>query len=242
VVVKTGVVVASGGIDSTVLIYQLHKKGKLGGVFFMDYGQASRKVQLKYLKHHQNRLGFELIHQRVQFPGYMLGSGAIISGKVKTAQKDAYESLSLSGVKLSKWMDEVWDYIPARNTMFILYALAWARWKEYKVVYTGFQFDEPEWKMFHKQMDYSSPGFDTTPGYVDAFNYFLSQGAMDGEMRVESPFLTDQLDKAAIVKLGRRLKVDLDKTWSCEFYPECGACRGCLVRKKVLTSQGETVR
>jgi 7-cyano-7-deazaguanine synthase len=237
---KPGVLVASGGIDSTVLMYELVRKKKLKGVIFFDYGQASVDQQLKCLRW-QTPATVRIEVVRLQLPAWMRGSGAIMKGTPKKKQKSAYESMKLNEKELKTWMKDVWDYIPGRNTLFILYALAYARSLKVNTVYVGFQHDEPEWQMFLKQRDFSSAGMDTTPGYVDAFNFFITQGAMDADLRIEAPWFDKQMDKAAIIARGQKLGVDLSETYSCEFFPPCGGCRGCLVRNELLTSQEENV-
>lgn len=238
---KTGVLVASGGIDSTVLLYELAKKKKVKAVIFFDYGQRSATEQFFRLKTHTTKLKVPLEFQELHLPQYMQGVGAIISGKPKKAGKKKHESLDLSGKELEKWKTDVFDIIPGRNTLFLIYSLAYARSLKLNTVYVGFQHDRPEWEMFLKQRDFTSDGMDTTPGYLDAFNYFILQGAMDSNLRIEAPWFDRQWDKAAIVAHGRKLGADLEDTWSCEFYPECGECGQCRVRKEVLTSQEETV-
>jgi 7-cyano-7-deazaguanine synthase len=240
---KPGIVLASGGIDSVVLMYLLKKRKALKGVFTVNYGQASAKEQISCLKFHAKKLKTSLYVEELYIPSYMVGGGHIMSGRPKSKMKDPYESMKLrTKGQQKKWLADVWDYMPARNTLFLIYALAYARSLKVDVVYTGFQFDKAEWQDFHKSMTYTSSGIDTTPGYVWSFNELISDGAFDRDLRIEAPFLDKQQDKATIIRLGRKLGVDLSKTYSCEFYPRCGACRGCLVRKQLLTSQEENVR
>lgn len=238
---KPGIVLASGGIDSTVLMYHLHQKKALKGIFFVNYEQASASIQYSNLMYHSKILKVPFEMFSLYLPLYMRGSGAILKGKPKKKQKKPYENLHYGAKKNKEWLRDVYDYIPARNTLFTLYALGWARSLGLKMVYAGYQLDSEVWEAFHKAGVDSSPGMDTTPGYVRDFNLFLKSGAIDNDMRVEAPFLDDCMDKQEVVKWGKKYKVDLSKTYSCEFYPECGACQGCLVRRKVLTGQGESV-
>ena len=230
---KKGVLLASGGIDSMVLAYQLKKQKALDSIVFIEYGQASSEEQWRCVQHHAGVLKVQAQHVRAFLPEFMQGSGAILSGKQKKKQKDPYEVMKLRGKKYDAWLRDVWDYIPGRNTFFLLYACGWARHRKLDRVYTGFQFDEPEWRAMHRAMSYEGD-LDTYPGFLWAFNDLLEAGAFTGKMEVIAPFLDAQKDKSAIVALGRKLGVDLSQTYSCEFWPACGSCRGCLVKRKVL--------
>ena len=117
-------------------------------------------------------------------------------------------------------------YVPARNTIFLSFALGWAEVLEASDIFIG-----------ANALDYS--GYpDCRPEYIEAFermaNLATRAGLEGRRLRIHTPLIS--LTKAEIVKLGRRLGVDYGMTWSCydptaEGVP-CGRCDACLLRAK----------
>jgi 7-cyano-7-deazaguanine synthase len=123
-------------------------------------------------------------------------------------------------------------YVPARNTIFLAFALGWAEVLEASDVFIG-----------ANALDYS--GYpDCRPEYVEAFermaNLATRAGVEGRRLRVHTPLIG--LTKAEIVKLGQRLGVDYGLTWSCyDPTPEgapCGRCDACMLREKGFREAG----
>lgn len=124
-------------------------------------------------------------------------------------------------------------YVPARNTIFLSFAMGWAEVLAASDIFIG-----------ANALDYS--GYpDCRPEYIEAFermaNLATRAGLEGRRLRIHTPLIG--LTKAEIVKLGQRLGVDYGMTWSCyDPTPEgipCGRCDACLLRAKGFREAGE---
>ncbi|HEU4524067.1 MAG TPA: 7-cyano-7-deazaguanine synthase QueC [Gemmatimonadales bacterium] len=123
-------------------------------------------------------------------------------------------------------------YVPARNTIFLSFALGWAEVLEATDIFLG-----------ANALDYS--GYpDCRPEYIEAFERMAALATRAGvggrQLRIHTPLIA--LTKAEIVKLGRRLGLDYGITWSCyDPTPQgtpCGHCDACLLRAKGFREAG----
>lgn len=123
-------------------------------------------------------------------------------------------------------------YVPARNTIFLAFAMGWAEVLEATDIFIG-----------ANALDYS--GYpDCRPEYMEAFermaNLATRAGVEGRHLRVHTPLIG--LSKAEIVKLGQRLGVDYGITWSCyDPTPEgtpCWHCDACILREKGFREAG----
>jgi 7-cyano-7-deazaguanine synthase len=124
-------------------------------------------------------------------------------------------------------------YVPARNTIFLSFALAWAEILESSDIFLGVN-----------AIDYS--GYpDCRPEYIAAFERLANlatRAGVEGRTRVQIHTPLIRLSKAEIVKLGHELGLDFGLTWSC-YDPApsgrpCGACDSCLLRRKGFEEAG----
>jgi 7-cyano-7-deazaguanine synthase len=123
-------------------------------------------------------------------------------------------------------------YVPARNTVFLSYALAWAEVLESKDIFIGVN-----------ALDYS--GYpDCRPEYIEAFekmaNLATKRGVEGNRLTIHAPLIN--LTKAEIIKKGLALGVDYGLTISC-YDPApngtpCGRCDSCLLRSKGFSEAG----
>jgi 7-cyano-7-deazaguanine synthase len=126
-------------------------------------------------------------------------------------------------------------YVPARNTIFLSFALAWAEVLEASDVFIGVN-----------AIDYS--GYpDCRPEYIEAFERMANLATKTGvegrtKLKIHTPLL--KLSKAGIVKLAKELGVDFSLTHSCydpdEQGRSCGQCDSCLLRLKGFAEAGIT--
>jgi len=121
-------------------------------------------------------------------------------------------------------------YVPARNTLFLSYALSWAETLGASDIYIG-----------ANSLDYS--GYpDCRPRYLKAveraFELGTKQGVSGKKIRIQAPLL--RLTKEEIIRLGTRLKVPYRLTWSCYVGGKrpCGTCDSCLLRMKGFEEAG----
>jgi 7-cyano-7-deazaguanine synthase len=123
-------------------------------------------------------------------------------------------------------------YVPARNTIFLSYALAWAEVLEINNIFIGVN-----------AVDYS--GYpDCRPEYIQAFermaNLATKSGVEGTKLNIHTPLI--DLSKADIIKQGNRLNVDYALTISCYQVDEdgaaCGVCDSCRFRKEGFENAG----
>jgi 7-cyano-7-deazaguanine synthase len=124
-------------------------------------------------------------------------------------------------------------YVPARNTIFLSFALAWAEVLGSSDIFIGVN-----------ALDYS--GYpDCRPEFIEAFERLANLATKAGvegrqNLKIHTPLIS--LSKAEIVRKGRELGVDYGLTSSC-YDPSasgqpCGACDSCLLRQKGFTENG----
>jgi 7-cyano-7-deazaguanine synthase len=124
-------------------------------------------------------------------------------------------------------------YVPARNTIFLSFALAWAEVLESEDIFIGVN-----------ALDYS--GYpDCRPEFIEAFERLANLATKAGveartHLKIHTPLI--HLTKAQIVRLGRELAVPFGLTHSCyDPLPSgapCGACDACLLRRKGFEEAG----
>ena len=124
-------------------------------------------------------------------------------------------------------------YVPARNTIFLSFALAWAEVLETPDIFIGVN-----------ALDYS--GYpDCRPEYIEAFERMANlatKAGVEGRLRIRIHTPLIRLSKAEIVKLGSELGLDFSLTHSC-YDPDprgrpCGQCDSCLLRRKGFEEAG----
>jgi 7-cyano-7-deazaguanine synthase len=119
-------------------------------------------------------------------------------------------------------------YVPARNTIFLSYALAWAEVLDCDDVFIGVN-----------ALDYS--GYpDCRPEFVESFQQTARLGTKRTKFTIHAPLV--KLTKAQIIRRGVELGVDYAMTHSCYDPDEqglaCGRCDSCLLRKKGFAEAG----
>ncbi|MBI4317525.1 MAG: 7-cyano-7-deazaguanine synthase QueC [Chloroflexi bacterium] len=121
-------------------------------------------------------------------------------------------------------------YVPARNTVFIAYGLAYAEAIDADAIFVGVN-----------AIDYS--GYpDCRPEYIHKFQELIDLATKKtvegGKIELKAPLIG--LDKAGIIRLGTRLGVPYHLTWSCYFGGEkaCGRCDSCILRLKGFAEAG----
>lgn len=215
---EKAIVLLSGGLDSTTCLAVAVAQGYETYSISFDYGQRL-KTELELAAENAVRFG-AAAHHVVKIDNTFFQSSAL-------ANPD------LAVPKNSVQNDEIpVTYVPARNTIFLSYALAYAESVGAGHIYIGVN-----------SVDYS--GYpDCRPEFIAAFetmaNLATKQSA-EGLIRIkiETPLLT--LPKSEIIKLGKSLGVDYAQTLTC-YDPigrkACGECDSCLLRKKGFEEAG----
>jgi len=215
---KPAVCLLSGGLDSTTCLALAHLDFECYALSF-DYGQRHRfelesaaKVAAVY----------GVVHRTLQFDLRQFGGSAL------TAEIDVPKHRSVTeigdGIPIT--------YVPARNTIFLSFALAWAETLGSQDIFFGVN-----------ALDYS--GYpDCRPEFVEAYtrmaNLSTKAGVEGAHLTIHTPLIA--LSKAGIVQLGTRLGVDFGLTHSC-YDPDaagrpCGTCDSCLLRLKGFAEAG----
>ncbi|MBF0486266.1 MAG: 7-cyano-7-deazaguanine synthase QueC [Candidatus Omnitrophica bacterium] len=205
---KKAVVLLSGGLDSSTTLYYAIDKGFEVRALIFDYGQRHRK-EIFAAQAIARSAGVPFYVVRISLP--WKGS-ALLDKAIKVPKKLSHKG-SIPPT-----------YVPARNIIFVSFAASFAEAVGARAIFIG-----------ANAVDYS--GYpDCRPEFFNAFQKTLDKGLKAGVekrgIRILTPLIT--LSKADIVRLGRRLKVPFEKTWSCynKGKKPCGVCDSCRLRAK----------
>lgn len=230
--IKTLAVAFTGGIDSTVLAYNLwHERSKHGDIYLVacDYGQANWKVTEKIGQFHAQHLGFNFVPLKVILPDFVSHGGLFEVG---------YKPPKANGPTFD-YSEQVMSYaetlVPYRNAFLFLWMMSWCQKANIQTLLTGHQYEDSEWdnveSFRHRTEDFGI-------FFLDRINLLAEVGAKR-YVRTQAPFLETKMDKLKIVKLGLRLGVDLVKeTYSCQYMPKCQLCDNCINRKRIFAEVG----
>ncbi len=209
------VILLSGGLDSATVGAMARAQGYALYALSFRYGQR-HEVELKAAERVAAYLGVAS-HQIADIDLRLFGGSALTADMAVPKSRSADEIGR--GIPVT--------YVPARNTIFLSFALAWAEVLEAYDIFIGVN-----------ALDYS--GYpDCRAAFIHAFeemaNLATAYGVQGGRrIRIHTPLIA--MSKAEIIREGRALGVDYALTISCyDPSPEgtaCGACDACLLRAK----------
>ena len=214
------VVLLSGGMDSATAGAVARDQGFEIHALSFRYGQR-HAAELESARRVSERLGVRR-HVVLEIDLRAFGGSALTS-ELEVPKDTPLERIG-SGIPAT--------YVPARNTIFLSFALGYAEVVGATDIFIG-----------ANALDYS--GYpDCRPEYIEAFermaNLATRAGVEGRRLRIHTPLIG--LTKAEIVRLGERLDVDFGITWSCyDPTPEgtpCGRCDACLLREKGFREAG----
>ena len=210
--VKKAVVLLSGGLDSRVTLAVALKRGYMVLALTLDYGQRHRR-EVESANKVARHYGVE--HKVLKIDLTQIGGSALTDPNIKVPT-------GKSSDRIRKSKEIPATYVPARNTILLSYALAWAEVSDADAIFIG-----------ANHIDYS--GYpDCRPGYFRAYekmaNLATKRAAEGRPVRILQPIIS--LDKKGIVRLGARLKAPLHLTSSCYKGGKkaCGRCDSCVLR------------
>ena len=211
----------SGGLDSATCLALARREGYACYALSFDYGQR-HKVELEAAARVARSLGAER-HQVVEI-GLDKFGGSALTADIAVPKARSLEAMS-EAIPLT--------YVPARNTIFLSLALAWAEVLESSDIFIGVN-----------ALDYS--GYpDCRPEFIDAYERMANLATRAGvegrtRLRIHTPLI--RLSKAEIIRLAAELGVPFALTHSCyDPRPDgspCGECDACLLRRKGFAEVG----
>ena len=216
---RRAVCLLSGGVDSSTAAAVARDRGYVLYAITFDYGQRHRR-ELEAARAVARALGAKQ-HIVMSFDMRALGGSSLTSDM----------ELPLNRSEEERAAEIPSTYVPARNTIFLSFALAYAETVGAEAIFIG-----------ANQVDYS--GYpDCREEYLKAFEHVANLGTKAGatgrvRFRIEAPLL--HLSKAEIIRLGIDLGLDYGLTWSCYAGgpKACGRCDSCLIRLEGFRKAG----
>jgi len=213
------VVLLSGGLDSTTVLALAAASGRQTHALSFAYGQR-HAVELECARKQAARFG-ALAHEVVDLSHF----GRLVSraSSLLASNPVTPETTPTAGIPST--------YVPARNTLFLSYALAWAEVLDAQEIWGGVN-----------AVDYS--GYpDCRPEFITAFERMAAEATRAGVegrgTRIVAPLL--MMSKSEIVTAGTTAGVDFADTLSC-YNPRghlaCGRCESCRLRREGFTAAG----
>lgn len=213
---NSAVVLVSGGLDSATCLAIARAQGYDCYALSFNYGQRSSS-ELQAAKKVADSIGV-IEHKIIKLNIGELGGSALTDGEIEVPEAES------EGIPVT--------YVPARNTVFLSYALAWAEVIGANSIFIGVN-----------ALDYS--GYpDCRPEYIAAFQNLMdlaTKTSIEGKnIKLETPLIN--LSKAEIIKSGQSLSIDFGETVSCyqavEDGSACGKCDSCRFRMKGFYDAG----
>lgn len=211
----------SGGLDSTTCLAVARRRGYECYALSFDYGQRHR-IELISARQLAQKMG-AVRHVVIPVDLRVFGGSALTADIAVPKNRGAAEMGA--GIPVT--------YVPARNTVFLSFALAWAEVLEAGDIFIGVN-----------AIDYS--GYpDCRPEFIDAFTKMANLATRAGvegrtAIRIHAPLI--ELAKADIIRLASDLGVEFGLTHSCydpdEVGRPCGLCDSCVLRKKGFAEAG----
>jgi 7-cyano-7-deazaguanine synthase len=210
------VVLVSGGLDSATVLALALEQGFLCYALSFDYGQRHR-AELDAAREVAGLLG-AVEHRVVSIDLKQFGGSALTDDAIEVPTQPSL------GIPVT--------YVPARNTVFLSFALAWAEVLEASDIFIGVN-----------AVDYS--GYpDCRPEFIAAFeetaNLATKAGIEGARLHVHTPLI--HLTKADIILAGQKLGVDYSATVSCyqadSTGAACGKCDSCRIRRDGFNAAG----
>ena len=218
---KKAVVLLSGGVDSTTILAIAQSQGY--DVYTMSFRYGQRHVlELDSAERISQKMGAKK-HVIIDIDLRAFG-GSALTDDIDVPKERSDQEIG-TGIPIT--------YVPARNTIFLSFALAWAETLEIDTIFIGVN-----------ALDYS--GYpDCRPEYIEAYQRMGNLATKTGvegtaKLKIETPLIS--MTKAQIIRKGAELGVDYGLTLSC-YDPDpqgkaCGACDSCLLRIKGFEEAG----
>jgi len=213
------VILLSGGLDSSTVLYQAQKDGCECHAISFDYQQRHRREL--HAAGDIARAAKARQHRLVSFDLRQWGGSALTDESIDLPKERSVDQMA-ENIPVT--------YVPARNTIFLSFALAYAETINAERVYIGVN-----------ALDYS--GYpDCRPDYIQAMQEVFRLGTKQGRegqpIEIFAPLIN--LKKTEIIQLGNELGVPWQLTWSCYAGEQvaCGVCDSCRLRLAAFAQLG----
>lgn len=210
---KKAIVLLSGGIDSTTTLYLAKKQGYKCHALIFDYGQRhKRELSSAVAVAKRAKVPFQIIKIKLPWKG-----SALLDSRYPLPVTRSLKAIG-KGIPST--------YVPARNTIFLSFALSYAEAIGAGAIFIG-----------ANAIDFS--GYpDCRPSFYRAFRKVVKEGTKKKKIRVLTPLINKT--KAQIIALGLKFKAPLELTWSCYKGGKkpCGVCDSCKLRQKGFSQLG----
>lgn len=206
---KKAVILLSGGLDSTTILYHAKSKGFTPYCLIFEYGQRHSKEVDQARKIARNaRCRYRLMKIALPWQG-----SSLLDKTIRLPQKKTINAGKIPST-----------YVPARNIIFLSFSVSYAEAIGAKAVFIG-----------ANAIDYS--GYpDCRPEFFKAYQSMLAKGLKTGiegkTIKIHTPLI--HKTKAQIIRMGMKLGVPYGLTWSCYQGGRklCGKCDSCRLRQK----------
>ena len=209
------IVLLSGGLDSATTLYYAKSKKYETHCLIFDYGQRHRKEidQAKRIAR-KSKSDYQVVKISLPWKG-----SALLDETMKISANRKIDPRKIPST-----------YVPARNIIFLSFAASFAEAIRAKAIFIG-----------ANAVDYS--GYpDCRPEFIKAYQNVIAKGSKAGlqgkAADVKAPLV--KKTKEQIIKLGMRLNVPFELTWSCYLGGDipCGKCDSCCIRQKGFSEAG----
>lgn len=209
------VILLSGGLDSTTVLAIAKKQNYDCYALSFDYGQKQRSELESSIAIAKKSNVIE--HRIMKISLNDIGGSALTEKEINVPKFSDSDDIPIT-------------YVPARNTIFLSFALAWAEVVDCQTIFIGVN-----------ALDYS--GYpDCRPEFIKAFetmaNLATKQSVEGDKIQIKTPLIN--MTKAEIIKKGLSLGVDYSETTSCydanSLGEACGECDACVLRKNGFSS------
>jgi len=215
ITMKRAVILLSGGLDSTTILYHAKAKGFTPCCLIFEYGQRHRKEVARARRiAGQAKCRHQVMNISLPWQG-----SSLLDKTMRLPQRKKINEKEIPST-----------YVPARNIIFLSFAVSFAESIGAKAVFIG-----------ANAIDYS--GYpDCRPEFFRAYQKVLAKGLKAGVegkgIRIYTPLI--HKTKAQIIKMGLKLKAPYHLTWSCYRGGQrpCGTCDSCFLRKKGFDAAG----
>jgi len=207
---KDCILILSGGVDSTTLLYDYQERIALAVTF--DYGSKHNAREIPFARLHAQRLGIEHLVIPLQFMAQYFESSLLQGGKAIPEGHYAADNMKST-------------VVPFRNGIMLSVAVGLAESRGLQYV-----------MMANHSGDHTIYP-DCRPEFVEAFDRTACAGTFNG-VRLLSPYT--HLTKGQIAARGAQLGIDYSETWSCYKGGErhCGKCGTCVERMEAFAEAG----